>query len=81
MEQTQEASKLLYFLGELNKHWKRYDILIRGQTDLLGEKLRVALREAEVSYAYYELELAKAGYPWYHLLYDRETKTFSLPER
>lgn len=81
-QQTQEAqAKLLYFLGELNHHWKRYDILIRGQTDLKGRQLEEALQKAETSYTYYELQLAKAGYLWHQLLYDPATKTFSLPER
>jgi hypothetical protein len=80
MEQQNGAS-LIYWLNMLNENWKRFDDLERGKTNLLRGELRVALREAEISYAYAELQLAKAGWRWDQLAYDHETKTYSFPEQ
>ena len=79
MEQ-QEGARLIYYLNMLNENWKRYDDLERGHTDLLRGEYRVALREAEIKYAYAELKLAELGWRWDQLEYDHETKTYSFPE-
>jgi hypothetical protein len=77
-EVSQET--LNYYLAELNRHWKRYDELERGHTNLTMGEYRKAAREAEISYAFYELQLAKAGWKWDELDYDKGTKVYSFPE-
>ena len=79
MESTVTQEQLDYYLNMLNEHWKRFDDLERGNTDLTMGALRAALREAEIKYAYAELRLAEYGYRWDQLVYDKETKTYSFP--
>jgi hypothetical protein len=81
MEQTIHLETLDYYLGELNKHWQRFDKIERGQIVFLSKLERLqALRTAETSYSYAELALAKLGWRWDQLDYDQETKTYSFPE-
>lgn len=78
--EEQEGSKLIYYLNMLNEHWKRYDDLECGRTNLTMGALRAAQRDAEVKYAYAELMLAEMGWRWDQLHYDKTTHTYSFPE-
>jgi hypothetical protein len=58
MEAQQKVSQeqLDYWLSELNKNWKLYDDLVRGNTNLMLGAWREAKNKAEVNYSYYELK-------------------------
>lgn len=80
---TQQANaqlKALYYLNELNQHWKRYDQLERGPTSLTEEECEEQKRIACISYQYAELKLIELGYHYSHLKYNQATLTYSLPD-
>lgn len=72
--------KVFFYLGELNTYWKRYDQLFRCETSLIGEVRESEMHKANIHYMHAELRLAELGYHWVRLKYDKETKTYSLPE-
>lgn len=66
----------------LNENWKRYDDIENGLI-LFETPLQegMAKSRANESYLYAELWLAEHGYRWQNLIYNRATKTYSLPEQ
>lgn len=80
VQQNSQQLKVLFYLNELNLHWRRYDALVRGQMDLPREAIEEEKRIANISYEYAELQLAKLGYHYSQLKYDQETLTWSLPD-
>lgn len=80
VKQNSTQLKVLFYLNELNMHWRRYDALEHGQMDLPKDAIEEEKRAANISYEYAELQLAKLGYHYSRLKYDQETLTWSLPD-
>ena len=74
--------ELATHLDLLNVNWQRYDDIERGilKFDSYTEKV-LASNRANESYMYAELWLAEHGYPHWRLIYNKATKTYSLPEQ
>lgn len=68
-------------LGILNANWLRYnDILANRITFDSSRERGQAAQLARQTYAYEELWLAQHGYPWHLLAYNKESRTYSLPD-
>lgn len=80
VEQNSKQLKVLFYLNQLNQHWKRYDHLERGPTSLSKEECEEEKRVACICYQYAEVQLAALGYHYSRLKYDRDTLTYSLPD-
>lgn len=80
VEQTSKQLKTLFYLNQLNLHWRRYDALERGQMDMTAEAIEEEKRIACISYQYAEIQLAALGYHYSQLNYDKATLTYSLPD-
>ena len=74
--------ELATHLEMLNEHWKLFGDIEDGRLTFgsYAEKM-LAKQRAEQTYLYAELWLAEHGYKWHELVYDKATKSYSLPEQ